>query len=191
MNSTLTLGCKGSFDLMVTDLECSPGAVPVSTFTLIEPALPGERTLGKSTAVHPQLGSTAAMLSGALPALRIVIVRAKLLLCGCLPKSILVVGTTSFGEGPVTSCPAAAIVGGAVSTLAPSAGATAGWPEGAAGGVEASELAGTVPFCATGELAAVLLLAGSGGLEQAAINATSTRGAIWTFLKALFIARII
>ena len=80
MNSTLRLGCKGSFDLMVTDLVCSPGAVPVSTFTLIVPALPGERTFGKSAVVHPQLGSTAAMLSGALPAFRMVIVRAILLL---------------------------------------------------------------------------------------------------------------
>ena len=80
MKSTFTLGCNGSFDLIVTDLECSPGAVPVSTFTLIVPALPGERTFGKSTVVHPQLGSTAAMLSGALPPFRMVIVRARLVL---------------------------------------------------------------------------------------------------------------
>ena len=80
MKSTFTLGCNGSFDLIVTDLECSPGAVPVSTFTLIVPALPGERTFGKSTVVHPQLGSTAAMLSGAFPPFRMVIVRARLVL---------------------------------------------------------------------------------------------------------------
>jgi hypothetical protein len=66
-----------------------------------------------------------------------------------------------------------------VSVFAPSAGVKAGCAGGAAaGGEEASEFAGTVPFCATGELGAVLLLAFSGWLEQAAINVASKRGAM-------------
>ena len=165
MKSTLTLGCNGSFDLMVTDLECSPGAVPVSTFTLIVPALPGERTFGKSTVVHPQLGSTAAMLSGALPPFRMVIVRERLVLCGCLPKSIFCEGTTSLGEGPDGAAGApTATFGTSLSgwIFAGSAAGNAGCGEGVTTGGEASAFAGTVPLCATGELGVVLLLAVSG-----------------------------
>ena len=81
----------------MTAFVCSPAEVPVSTFTLIAPALPGGRTLGKSTVVHPQPGSTELILSSAFPALRTVIERAMVRCFGCFPKFIFVVDSTSLG----------------------------------------------------------------------------------------------
>ena len=81
----------------MTDLMCGPGFLPVSTFTLIEPALPGGRTFGKSTAVHPQLGTTDSIFSSDLPTFFTTIVRLMVFSIGCLPKSILVEPTKIFG----------------------------------------------------------------------------------------------
>ena len=81
----------------MTDLMCGPGFLPVSTFTLIEPALPGGRTFGKSTAVHPQLGTTDSIFSSDLPTFLTTIERLMDFSIGCLPKSILVAATKIFG----------------------------------------------------------------------------------------------
>jgi hypothetical protein len=64
---TITFGLFGSFVFMVTYFVWWPGVLPVSTLTFIVPALPGGRTFGESTAVHPQLGSTDSIFSSALP----------------------------------------------------------------------------------------------------------------------------
>jgi hypothetical protein len=97
---------------MVTDFTCGPGDLPVSTFTLIVPALPGWRTFGKSTVVHPQPGWTFSMSSSALPALRIWKLRTIVLPCGCLPNSMVCVGATSLGALPVAETVAGAAPGG-------------------------------------------------------------------------------
>ena len=87
----------------------------------------------------------------------------------------------SFGWGPDgAGCAAAAITAlWAASLFASSFDGKAGCGAGVTTGGEDSEVAGTVPLCATGEPGAVLLFVFvvSGSLEQPAINAASTNGA--------------
>ncbi|MEK6300626.1 MAG: hypothetical protein AABO41_07890 [Acidobacteriota bacterium] len=94
---TILLGSAGSLDLIVIVFDFGPATFPVSTFTLMTPALPGRRTFGKSTAVHPQLGATDSMFKSPLPVFLTTRLRTSDLPCLTLPKSMLLTGRLSLG----------------------------------------------------------------------------------------------
>ena len=104
---TTLLGSRGSFDLIVIVLDFGPALFPVSTLTLMTPALPGRRTFGKSTAVHPQLGATDSMFKSLFPVFLTTRLRTSDLPWLTLPKSMLLTGRTSLGDvGLGTACAA-------------------------------------------------------------------------------------